>query len=65
MRFVAGYVSMMVFIIDIDRFTLLVATWVIRARWREIQRFVWDFKAILLGFSKPILPELIYLTLFL
>jgi len=45
MGFVAGYVSMMVFMIDIDRFTVLVATWVVRARWREIQRFVWDFKA--------------------
>ena len=30
---------------EIDGFTLLVASWVIRARWREIQRFVLEFKA--------------------
>ena len=29
----------------IDEFTLLIASWVIRATWREIQRFVWKFKA--------------------
>ena len=28
----------------IDEFTLLIASWVIRATWREIQRFVWQFK---------------------
>ena len=30
----------------IDYFTLLSALWVTRARWREIQRFVWKFKTI-------------------
>ena len=29
----------------IEEFTLIVASWVIRARWREIQRFVLKFKA--------------------
>ena len=29
----------------IDGFTLVVASWVIRARWWEIQRFVLEFKA--------------------
>ena len=28
----------------IDEFTLLSASWVIRARWRGIQRFLWKFK---------------------
>ena len=28
----------------IDEFTLLSASWVIRARWRQIQRFVKKFK---------------------
>ena len=31
-------------IVRIDEFTLLSASWVIRARWREIQRFVRKFK---------------------
>ena len=30
----------------IDEFTLLSASWVIRARWREIQRFVRKFKTM-------------------
>ena len=29
----------------IEEFTLIVASWVIRARWLEIQRFVLEFKA--------------------
>ena len=29
----------------IEEFTLIVASWVIGARWREIRRFVLDFKA--------------------
>ena len=29
---------------SIDESTLLSASWVIRARWREIQRFVWSSK---------------------
>ena len=29
----------------IEEFTLIVAAWVIRARWREIRRFVSEFKA--------------------
>ena len=28
-----------------EEFTLIVASWVIKARWREIQRFVLEFKA--------------------
>ena len=32
--------------IVIDEFTLLGASWVIRARWREIQRFVRTFKTM-------------------
>ena len=28
----------------IEEFTLIVASWVIRARWRKIQRFVKKFK---------------------
>jgi len=31
--------------IQIEEFSLIVASWVIRARWREIQRFVLEFKA--------------------
>ena len=30
---------------DIEEFTLMVASWVIKARWREIQRFLLEFKA--------------------
>ena len=30
----------------IDQFTLLSASWVIRARWEEIQRFAWKFKTM-------------------
>ena len=30
--------------IQIDGLTLVVASWVIRARWREIQRLVLEFK---------------------
>ena len=29
---------------EIDEFMLLSASWEIRTRWREIQRFVWKFK---------------------
>ena len=29
----------------IEEFTLIVASWVIGARWREIRRFVLEFKA--------------------
>ena len=30
---------------SIDNFTFLIASWVIRTKWREIQRFVWKCKA--------------------
>ena len=33
-------------ILVIDEFTLLSASWIIRARWREIQRFVRKFKTM-------------------
>ena len=33
-------------VILIDEFAFLSASWVIRARWREIQRFVWKFKTM-------------------
>ena len=29
----------------IEEFTLVVASWVIRARWQEIRRFILEFKA--------------------
>ena len=29
----------------VNSFTLIVASWVIRARWREIRRFALEFKA--------------------
>ena len=29
----------------IEEFTLIVASWVIRAKWREIRRFLFEFKA--------------------
>ena len=32
-------------LMSIEKFTLTVASWVIWARWREIRRFVLEFKA--------------------
>ena len=34
-----------VFHVNIEEFMLIVASWVIRARWQEIRRFVLEFKA--------------------
>ena len=31
--------------VNIEKFTLIVASWVIRTRWQEIRRFVLEFKA--------------------
>ena len=44
---VRNWVYRLIVLVFIEEFTLIVASWVIRARWREMRRFVLEFKASL------------------